>query len=86
MIKSSREPNNKFENTVIRIEGPSQKSSERGLSIGTLILPLLLSRLDTFLPHVIFTASIGTSFLWKIQAARAASALVFSKTFEKCPT
>ena len=32
------------------------------------------------------TASIGTSALWKIPAARAASALVFSKTSEKCST
>ena len=33
-----------------------------------------------------FTASIGTSSLWKIPAAKAASALVFSKTSEKCST
>jgi hypothetical protein len=31
-----------------------------------------------------FTASIGTSSLWKIPAAIAASALVFAKTSEKC--
>jgi len=33
-----------------------------------------------------FTASMGTSSLWKIPAAKAASALVFSKTSEKCST
>ena len=33
-----------------------------------------------------FTASIGTSSLWKMPAARAASALVFLKTFEKYST
>ena len=31
-----------------------------------------------------FTASIGTSSLWKIPAANAASTSVFSKTSEKC--
>ena len=33
-----------------------------------------------------FTASIGTSSLWNIPSAKAASALVFSKTSEKCST
>jgi len=33
-----------------------------------------------------FTPSIGTSSLWKIPAANAASVLVFSKTSEKCST
>jgi len=33
-----------------------------------------------------FTASMGTSSLWKIPAARAASTSVFSKTSEKCST
>lgn len=28
----------------------------------------------------------GTSFLWKMPAARAAEAFVFEKTSEKCPT
>ena len=32
------------------------------------------------------TASMGTSSLWKIPAARAASTSVFSKTYEKCST
>jgi len=33
-----------------------------------------------------FTASMATSSRWKIAAARAASALVFSKTSENCST
>jgi hypothetical protein len=33
-----------------------------------------------------FTASMGTSSLWKIPAANAASTSVFSKTSEKCST
>jgi len=33
-----------------------------------------------------FTASMRTSSLWKIPAARAASTSVFSKTSEKCST
>ena len=33
-----------------------------------------------------FTASIGTSSLWNIPAAKAASALVFAKTSAKCST
>jgi hypothetical protein len=49
-----------------------------GISVYLVSIPLFLI--------CFFTASMGTSSLWKIPAARAASTSVFSKTSEKCST
>jgi len=71
--------------TVLNTKKAPPKSSGGAFSMCTETVTIYLVSIP--LSRMCFlTASMGTSSLWKIPAARAASTSVFSKTSEKCST
>ena len=66
-------------NKAFKLEGPFLMYTDT-FAISSYLVSIPFSLICSF------TASMGTSSLWKIPVARAASTSVFSKTSEKCST